>query len=835
MATILGRLTNNGVEILNVDADPTLAPTPAPLGSLALQSDAPTVWVKACSGDTEWSPLTGSDHLIWNPGAVTQGAVYGNWTDLYNKIQQKGGGAVVVQLISGPSFNITAGGPYNLGAVIFQAPSSSAGNMYLRSGATIAPRQFPILGNGVNLYTTSGSATPYTPTAGNSEILVHRGAQILAASGVPGYLVAVPVGAAVTLWLDGSVSTAGGTTFDMQGGTLNVNFSGPNSLFFSDQLDGFGTVNFNIQDPTATWYTTQTGFTGTLNVNLLAAASAVGYSPTAPDTIDNVQDKLDDLVAGGVRAITDLDGDTSVTVEQPIGTDTDATVFTNNGAVRGTVNTNIILTPENYLEVDGDVLSRGIRWNTQTHALTNAWGDLSYGNGLFVAVSSSAAATAITSPDGVNWTSRTTAAGRQWNSLCYGNGLFVAVGSTGTGDRVMTSPDGINWALGVSAGDYQWWSVTYGNNTFVAVGIDNQVMTSPDGIAWTLQTPPVVSKSWSSVCYGNGLFVAVAYNGTAGQWAMTSSDGVSWTAQTTPADNTWRSVCYAKGLFVATGGSGTGNRVMTSPDGIAWTAQTSAADNNWMDVTFADGLFIAVSNDNYPDQVMTSPDGMTWALRQSSISRFWGSVVYGNGVLVAIGSTGMATNVMSSGRQIASVPPNNNILQGGLEVRGKLTVTGMIDPPGLTMSESSANPGVVAAGDGTCWVRDDTPNVLMFTDDAGTDWPLTGNGIAETSFSAANNQVVPADVTGFAFANASIRSFDAMVSVNIQATSPLYEAFHLMGIQKGTVWDLSVTSVGDDSNVDFTITNAGQVQYTSGNEAGFTSDTMKFRALVTTV
>jgi hypothetical protein len=45
----------------------------------------------------------------------------------------------------------------------------------------------------------------------------------------------------------------------------------------------------------------------------------------------------------------------------------------------------------------------------------------------------------MTSPDGITWTSRTSASENNWTSITYGDGLFVAVSSTGTGDRVMTS------------------------------------------------------------------------------------------------------------------------------------------------------------------------------------------------------------------------------------------------------------------------------------------------------------------------------------------------------------------------------------------------------------
>lgn len=105
--------------------------------------------------------------------------------------------------------------------------------------------------------------------------------------------------------------------------------------------------------------------------------------------------------------------------------------------------------------------------------------------------------------------------------------------------------------------------------------------------------------------------------------------------------------------------------------------------------------------------------------------------------------------------------------------------------------------------------------------------------INETSFAAANNQSSPANVTGFTFPNATVRSFEALVSVYINATSSLYESFELLGVQKGASWDMSTESTGDSSGFIFTITNTGQIQYTNNNYSGFVSATIKFRAITT--
>jgi len=208
---------------------------------------------------------------------------------------------------------------------------------------------------------------------------------------------------------------------------------------------------------------------------------------------------------------------------------------------------------------------------------------------------------------GVIWNSRVSTADNGWYSVTYGKGIFVAVSWSGTGNRVMTSPDGITWTARTSAADNNWLGVTYGNGIFVAVsdtGSGNRVMTSTNGITWTTRAS-AADNGWYGVTYGNGTFVAVAYTGT-GNRVMTSPDGVTWTSRTSASDNNWRGVTYGNGTFVAVAASGTGNRVMTSPDGVTWTSRTSAADNYWYGVTYGNGTFVAVAGSGTGNRVMTS-------------------------------------------------------------------------------------------------------------------------------------------------------------------------------------------------------------------------------------
>lgn len=105
----------------------------------------------------------------------------------------------------------------------------------------------------------------------------------------------------------------------------------------------------------------------------------------------------------------------------------------------------------------------------------------------------------------------------------------------------------------------------------------------------------------------------------------------------------------------------------------------------------------------------------------------------------------------------------------------------------------------------------------------------------DTAFSFANNQTSAANITGFAFNAASVRSFSATVSVAIDATSDLFEAFTITGINRGGSFDIAISSVGDASGVTLSCTSAGQVQYQTPNYGGFVSGALRFRAITTAI
>lgn len=246
--------------------------------------------------------------------------------------------------------------------------------------------------------------------------------------------------------------------------------------------------------------------------------------------------------------------------------------------------------------------------------------------------------------DGATWITGNAAAANQWEAIAYGNGTFVAVSSSGAGsNRVMTSPDGITWTIRTAAAANSWYDVAFGNGIFVAISWDgtNRVMTSPDGITWTAQNPPE-ANSWQTIAFGNGVFVIASSNGT--NRIMTSPDGVTWTPRTSGA-SVFYDVTYGAGLFVLVGNG----VIRTSPDGVTWTGQTSPQANPWITVTYGNGMFVAFSIGGGTQKLMTSPDGITWTGRiPPSSSNGWGAVTYGNGRFVALAQSSGTDRSMTS-------------------------------------------------------------------------------------------------------------------------------------------------------------------------------------------
>lgn len=146
-------------------------------------------------------------------------------------------------------------------------------------------------------------------------------------------------------------------------------------------------------------------------------------------------------------------------------------------------------------------------------------------------------------------------------------------------------------------------------------------------------------------------------------------------------------------------------------------------------------------------------------------------------------------------------------------------VNARVVPANFTLP-SNYTPGQVAA-EGTTFISSHLKGI-----DTALGIAITSGDIGATSFSASDNSSNQT-VTGFAFANGSVRSFRAQLSVVRGST---YAVYDLQGIQRASDWQMSSVFTGDDVGCTFTINASGQVLVTTTSTGS--GATLKFRAEV---
>jgi len=361
-----------------------------------------------------------------------------------------------------------------------------------------------------------------------------------------------------------------------------------------------------------------------------------------------------------------------------------------------------------------------ITFTQRTLPVSANWYQVTYGNGVFVAIvyGSNIAAT---STDGITWTQRTLPAWENWSSIAHGNGVFVAV--TYGSNIAATSTDGINWTQRTLPASENWSSIAHGNGVFVAVAVNSNVaITSTDGINWTQRTLPA-SGYWFSVAYGNGVFVAIA---SSGGIAATSTDGATWTQRTLPVLGYWYRVTYGNGVFVAIATSG--GIAATSTDGATWTQRTLPDTATWYGVAYGDGVFVAIGTGS--NIAATSPDGITWTQRTLPATADWYAVTYGNGtfVAVAVNSNIAATGIVGT-------------LQF-LPISGETSST--LNLTGLTIADDGNRYRVVVDSPSVEPVTSDIATLTVLSDFAITTHPQnqTSDVNAQASFSGLAEETV---------------------------------------------------------------------------------------------
>lgn len=104
--------------------------------------------------------------------------------------------------------------------------------------------------------------------------------------------------------------------------------------------------------------------------------------------------------------------------------------------------------------------------------------------------------------------------------------------------------------------------------------------------------------------------------------------------------------------------------------------------------------------------------------------------------------------------------------------------------------------------------------------------PLTPGLRNSTIFSFTNNQSSAANVTGISADGSQETGMRIKYAIKRDGTSDLRESGLLEATYDGTAWNLTQEYSGQDSGVTFSITAAGQLQYTSTDNAGSSSELM---------
>jgi hypothetical protein len=255
------------------------------------------------------------------------------------------------------------------------------------------------------------------------------------------------------------------------------------------------------------------------------------------------------------------------------------------------------------------------------------------------------------------WMTRTSPVPVSLQDITYAQGLFVAVGTdtNNGGPRVIVSNNGLDWNRFVSFARFTPTAITYGNGLFVAVGLTYLydvadtagVIVSTNGTNWsffpTFGASSLARTNFFGVAYGNGLFVATGDRGT----IATSTDGTNWATHATPTPYQLTSAAYGNGLWVAAGpkepdGGPTfpsQGPLLMSTDGTNWVQQNAAF--NAIRVIYARDMFFAIAGDTFQPNLLPirySFNGTNWFDIFESSIHVMRNIAYGGDIFAAVGN-----------------------------------------------------------------------------------------------------------------------------------------------------------------------------------------------------
>ena len=302
-------------------------------------------------------------------------------------------------------------------------------------------------------------------------------------------------------------------------------------------------------------------------------------------------------------------------------------------------------------------------WVLATAAEANHWNDVAYGNGKFVAVSSSGTNRIMYSTDGITWSYEGVTIENshveEWRRVAYGDYMGYGTGTNagqgrwvaGSGDEIIYSDDGITWYESTPSST-QFSSpeeIIYANGTFIFVSSTNanEILTSiTGGKTWEKVDVGPPNYDYHGLAYGNNTIVAIADTPVGDPCIAICTDLPDLAIWTTVSVGSgldgeqWEDIAYGNGTFVAVGRNVTQNIIYSTDDGLTWTpasGQNTTAD--FKRIVYANGYFVAVAYQASGNQLISySTDGINWSV-VSVIDQEWDSITYGDGKFLAVSST----------------------------------------------------------------------------------------------------------------------------------------------------------------------------------------------------
>lgn len=180
--------------------------------------------------------------------------------------------------------------------------------------------------------------------------------------------------------------------------------------------------------------------------------------------------------------------------------------------------------------------------------------------------------------------------------------------------------------------------------------------------------------------------------------------------------------------------------------------------------------------------------------------------------------------ILFSGATSVSTDVSSNVSTGSVRIAGGISISNTTNSISVTSGGTFTTLGGASIGKNLHVGNNLYVNGANLT-------PNPYDVFATQTQSGQNNQSSFTNLTGLVF-DYSVWGFDCYVSTRIMASTNLYVNFHIRGVNKNNSWEIITTYVGDDTGIQFNITDFGQIEYTTPNYNGFTDLVFKWRAFV---